>query len=214
MSYQSIMHMFLWGESRALSPLVPALVLNWTAQSIILNSSFPPQSFWFGQTDLHLGEILTQTGAAWLRLASQRGPWHLSLHNNSPSRMSAVDKTQRLVLVFCGASAVKHSWNSLFVTNCVFPHAFGIMFVTNWLIWKRLMMRATVRLPAVAACLAGSLFYPSSPPPQRSAAVWSSHCAQWSEPSHWTGDSSDPSWNCGAQLPVVPCTIIRLPCLM
>lgn len=101
----------------------------------------------------------------------------------------------------------KHGWKSVFRINRLFPHAFGIMFVTNWLLWKSLMMQAD--RPALSG--GGTPGWLPIPPPPCSAAVWSSHGAQPHQfeleallipLGLWGGTSS------------CPCTITHLPCLI
>lgn len=106
----------------------------------------------------------------------------------------------------------KHSRKSLFHANRLFPHAFGIMFVTNWLLWKSLMMQAD--RPAPSSSGGGTLAPYFTPPPTFDSSVVITRCsAAWAVPV-WTGDSSDPTWPVGQRVqhhypPAMPHLIIQ-----
>lgn len=169
MRYKSMMHVVLPGKSRALPPLGPALLIRRTPQFRILTSPFLPQSclFW----------------SNWLARRSDLKPDGSSL---TPSCISARTLTSVLTepqsirnisswsTLTPGAgvppgSCRKHGRKSLFHAIRLFPHAFGIMFVTNWLLWRSLMMQADRPAPSGGGGGGGGGgtpgWLPISPPP-------------------------------------------------
>lgn len=111
-------------------------------------------------------------------------------------------------ITFSTNSAV--NWNLFGMHEAVFSlmHSESCFSLIDWF-GKRLMIQGWLS----AAWLIPYL-HPSPSPHTLSSSAVDTLCPMvWAAPV-WTGESSDPSWPVRHSFPVVPCTIIHLPCLI